>query len=93
MHALQRVGSYRRSSNSTSNAPLSPRHIGTNSLVPPTLSITPTQNSTVGAPVTDSPQGQKPPPTLQMPAVGHTSREAEDQKVTVNSPNKFSLFA
>lgn len=82
MHALQRVGSYRRSSNSPSNAPASPGHAGTNSLAP-------TQNLISGASKAEPVPNQKTLPTLQVPTLDQVPKElpinhsSENQKVSM----------
>ncbi|VDO01275.1 unnamed protein product [Rodentolepis nana] len=80
MYALQRVGSYRRSSNSPSNPPLSPGHSGNNSL-------TPNQASIPEASKVDPEKNQKTPPNLQVPNIDHLQKElplnhsVESQKI------------
>ncbi|KAM3184571.1 hypothetical protein ACTXT7_008076 [Hymenolepis weldensis] len=77
MHALQRVGSYRRSSNSPSNAPVSPGHAGTNSL-------SPTQNVISGVSKAEPVPNQKTLPTLQVPTLDQVPKELPTNHSTEN---------
>lgn len=75
MHALQRVGSYRRSSSSPQNSPASAGANGANTLAPPSPSKSPTTGPSNDTLATEASRARKAPPTLQVPTLDQTSKE------------------
>ncbi|VDM27682.1 unnamed protein product [Hydatigera taeniaeformis] len=75
MHALQRVGSYRRSSNSPQNSSALTGANGANMLAPPSPSKALTTGASTDIPTTATSRSFKAPSTLQVPTFDQTSKE------------------
>ncbi|KAL5110706.1 hypothetical protein TcWFU_007734 [Taenia crassiceps] len=88
MHALQRVGSYRRSSSSPQNSPSFAGANGTNTLASLSLSKASATSPYNGTPATEASRAHKATSTLQVPTIGQTSKgltfpnSADQQKNT-----------
>ncbi|VDK31705.1 unnamed protein product [Taenia asiatica] len=75
MHALQRVGSYRRSSSSPQNSPASVGANSANTPVPPPPSKASATGPSNNIPATEASRARKAPPALQFPKLDQTSKE------------------
>nr|CDS16897.1 voltage dependent L type calcium channel subunit [Echinococcus granulosus] len=74
MHALQRVGSYRRSSSSPQSSPAPAGANGANTPAPPSPSKPPVIGSS-GTPTAEASRVRKAPPTLQVPTINQAPKE------------------